>query len=509
MSRKITRRQFLKRSAAAAAAVAAAPSMRWIPGTNVSYAAGPGDAILVYFFLDGGNDGLNTVYPLSGTQRALYDEYRPTLGHPDTVAGLSKWNTGDSGLNLTDILSIGNDAAGDEYALHPVMTGLHDLYQQGKMAVVHGVHYAHPNHSHFRSTEIWETGDPVNALGAGWFARYLDYAGFGPTDVPGVILNSSVQPLFTPTNTSLFTFRRLSDLQFPASDQSDLKQDTFRAMYDESDDRDALAYPELVKLAQTGIATVDKMQEYYKPGSGSDDAHAGKVEKLLLNGDGSYNSRNDLVYDSPLNSGNNPLLNQFRLARDLRHVAATIRADVGARFFHVRLGGFDTHSSQEQGLFHSALMLAISEGMAALYNDLAGGASLPGGYTGYRTGPLADKVLLATFSEFGRTIRQNASSANSAGTDHAAASVHWVVGGQVVGGQYGVHPQLDDPRPNNHDDLKMTHDLRDFYGTIVARWLNVPLSELGPGPGKIMPATVEVDSDGNDYTAFTPIPFLA
>ena len=57
----ITRRQFLKRSALSAAALSVGPRFRWIPGTSVSYAAGPSDAIVVFVRQYGGNDGINTV----------------------------------------------------------------------------------------------------------------------------------------------------------------------------------------------------------------------------------------------------------------------------------------------------------------------------------------------------------------------------------------------------------------------------------------------------------------
>ena len=77
-----------------------------------------------------------------------------------------------------------------------------------------------------------------------------------------------------------------------------------------------------------------------------------------------------------------------------------------------------------------------------------------------------------------------------------------------MGGQYGAHPQLDDPRDDNSDDMRMLHDFRDFYGTTLERWLRVPASEIGPGPDKIFAATPEVDEDGKSYTAYTPIPFL-
>src|SRR5882724_4565340 len=81
----ITRRQFLKRGAASAAVMTTfGPHLRWLPGTGVSYASGPSDAIVVFVQLYGGNDGINTVYPVSGTQRTKYEEFRPTLKLPKT-----------------------------------------------------------------------------------------------------------------------------------------------------------------------------------------------------------------------------------------------------------------------------------------------------------------------------------------------------------------------------------------------------------------------------------------
>jgi hypothetical protein len=305
---------------------------------------------------------------------------------------------------------------------------------------------------------------------------------------------------------SLLSFRRLSELEFPAAGETQLKQDVVRALYEESAGASGSLYPELMKIGLTGAATLDKINEYYLPGDGV--ANAGQVEKLLLGANGRYSRDNPLVYDSPLNFESDPDLFGLRLARDLRHVAAVVRADVGARFFHVGIGGFDSHSSQERAFFHSFLLREVSESIAAFYADMNQAVSLPPGYSGFQSGNLASKVLILTFSEFGRTIRQNATNPNSAGTDHATSACQFVVGGAVVGGQYGDHPQFDDPGSENEDDLRMTNDFRDVFGTILSRWLNVSPSALGPGPGKILPATPEVDADGNSYTAFTPIGFL-
>jgi uncharacterized protein (DUF1501 family) len=500
----LTRRQFLKRSAASAAGAALAPHLRMLRGTNVAYAAGPGDAIVVFVQLFGGNDGLNTVYPLTGSQRSLYEEFRPTLKLPKTSGELTPWAS--EGFDVSSILSVGANDDGADYAFHPAMKALHDVYQQGKVAVVHGVHYPFPNHSHFRSEEIWYTADPRATGGPGWFGAYLNHAGFTATDVPGVILDGSVNPLFTPTTAGLFTFRRLSELEFPAEGEPALKQATVRALYDESSTAPGALYPELVKIGETGVATLDKINEYYLPGSGL--GNAGQVEALMLNEEGRYRPDNPLVYDSPLNFSTNPDLAGLRLARDLRHVAAVIRADVGARFFHVGIGGFDSHSSQEKGFFHSYLLREVSEAIAAFYGEMTQAVSLPGGYSGYLTGNLGNKVLIVSLSEFGRTMRQNAANAGTAGTDHATSACQLVVGDPVIGGQFGAHPQLDEPGSENDDDMRLTYDFRDFFGTVLARWLNVSEGDLGPGPGKILPATTEADGDGNSYTEFNPIEFI-
>ncbi|MFQ5478005.1 MAG: DUF1501 domain-containing protein [Candidatus Binatia bacterium] len=503
----ISRRQFLKRGAAAAATTALSPYLRVLPGTNVSYAAGPSDAIVVLVQLNGGNDGINTVYPLFGPQRTLYQGFRPTLMLPDTVGGLGSWSA--EGFDTSSgILDLGVNDDGTTYALHPVMGAMHALYQQGKLAIVNGVHYPFANHSHFRSEDIWYSLDPTGAGSGGWFGRYLDYAGFGATALPSVHMGSSINPMFVPAATSVFAFRKLSELAFPADGESTFKKAVVEGLYSESALRDSGLYPELVSMGGTGAATISSMEDYYLPGNGL--TKAGKVEALLLDANGKYRRNNPLVYSSPLNPEDNPeIAFGGGLARDLRHVAAAIRADVGARFFHVQTGGFDTHSGQEQGFFHSYLLKKVSESVAAFYNDMAQTAGLPPGYSGYRTQSLVDNVVVITFSEFGRTIRQNALDVSSAGTDHGTSAPQFVLGGNTLGGQFGVYPQLDNPGVRNEDDLRMTYDFRDFYGTILSRWLSVPEVDLGPGAGKLLPATSGADADGESYTAFNPIGFLA
>ncbi|MFN2426821.1 MAG: DUF1501 domain-containing protein [Candidatus Binatia bacterium] len=498
----LTRRQFLKRSATIAAGATVAPAMKWLPGTGVSYAAGPSDAIVVFVQLYGGNDGLNTVYPLTGTQRATYEEFRPTLQLPNTVGGLSGWaaegfDTGNG------VLSVGTDGAGNEYALHPAMKAMHDLYLDGDLAVIPGVHYPYADYSHFRSEVIYYTGDPNGAGGFGWMGKYLDLAGFSATEVPAVMLDNNYNPLFTPTGTSLFAFNRLSDLRFPAASRTVQRSDAFSQMYAESALSDSGLFPELVLMGNTGVAAVSKFEEYYR----STCELSGQVEGLLVDSEGCYAPSNSLVYSSPLNVETNPRLQNNGLADDLRHVAAVIRSNVGARFFHVGIGGFDSHSNQEQGYYHSYLLNRVSEAIGGFWGEMKqSGITLPGGYSGYDTGDLSPRVIIVTLSEFGRTSKQNAASAAAAGTDHGRAAPQFVIGSTVQAGMHGTYPMLNDPDLDN--DLRMAFDFRDLYGTILERWLNVPAADIGPGLGKLFAATPNPDWLGQSYTSYTPIPFL-
>lgn len=496
----LTRRQFLKRSATLAAGASLAPSMRWLPGTGVSYAGGPSDAIVVFVQMYGGNDGLNTVYPLNGSQRVKYDEYRPTLGLPSTVGGLAPYVT--EGFDSPYLLDLGQDATMTNYALHPSMKAMHDIALAGNLAVIPGVHYPHADYSHFRSEVIYYTGDPIGSSGLGWMGKYFDLNGFGPTDVPAVMLGGQYNPLFTPTGTSLFAFYTLRQLRFPAGSRTDDRAAAFRAMYQESGLSDPGAFPELVTIGNTGVASVDKFVEYYR--SGCD--QAGKVEALLLDADGCYDDRNDLIYDSPMNRTNNPFLQNNNLADDLRHVAAMIRSNVGARFFHVATGGFDSHSNQEQGFYHSHLLNSVSEAIGSFWAEMQQSVSLPPEYTGYLTGDQSQKVIIVTLSEFGRTNKQNATNPSAAGTDHGGSAPQFVIGSAVQGGIHGEYPTLDDPELD--DDMRMSFDFRDLHGTILERWLNVSAADIGPGPGKLFAATPDPDDLGQSYTSYTPIPFL-
>ena len=432
----ITRRQFLQSGAIAAAALTSPyPLLRAMLGPGTAEAAPP-DAILVIIQLEGGNDGLNMVVPIDDTvgaaQRTLYQNARPNLGIP--VANLL----------ATEIDA--DPVKGNRLALHPNMTALKTLYDAGKLAVVNGVGYPSQSLSHFRSEDIWFSANPTTGFTSGWFGRYLDSA-FTPSDLVAVDVNETLNPIFVSPDTNVLAIRRLSDFVLPDDPlYPDLaaKKAALDAMY--AVEADAL----VTSGAQLAIGT-------------SGDVLLSKIDDYAAIGTG-WSSHLDTITATS------------SLSRRLKQVASIIRYDAssppspaGARFFHVRLGGFDTHT--QQGALTGSqpnLLLRLSEAIKAFYDDMVDLG-------------VGGKVVMMTFSEFGRRVAENGSS-TTAGTDHGAASPLFVVGGPVVGGVYGRLPALDDLDSGN---LKFHTDFRQVYATVIDKWLatagaHVPLLPGAP-----------------------------
>jgi uncharacterized protein (DUF1501 family) len=144
------------------------------------------------------------------------------------------------------------------------------------------------------------------------------------------------------------------------------------------------------------------------------------------------------------------------LAQQLRTVAQLIRADFGIRIYFVELGGggiggFDNHANQRDN--HAALLREMSVSIGAFMDDL-------------KRENLISRVLLMTFSEFGRTLSEN----GRRGTDHGAAAPVFLVGGRVKGELYGKHPSLTDL---DQDALKFQIDYRNLYATVLQSWLGL------------------------------------
>src|SRR5581483_829313 len=266
--------------------------------------------------------------------------------------------------------SLGADPAkGNELALHPQLVEVKSRFDEGKLAVVNGVGYSNQSLSHFRSEDIWFGGlSSSQPFSTGWFGRWLD-SEYTSTDLVAVDVNETLNPLFTCTDCNVLAVTDLDEFALP-DDPNPLYQD-----------------PVAKKLA---------LQTAY--GYEADPLETSGVQ-LTIGTSGSVLLDKMDVYEA-VNLGPSNLQGlTYSLAKRLRQVSSILRYDTlnpgsatGARFFHVRIGGFDTHSNQ--GTRHPDLMDKLSRALDAFYQDTVDLG-------------ISSQVLTLTFSEFGRRVAEN------------------------------------------------------------------------------------------------------
>jgi uncharacterized protein (DUF1501 family) len=313
--------------------------------------------------------------------------------------------------------------------LHPSLKSLGDLYNQGKVAVMTGVGYPNPNRSHFHSMDIWQTGNPQVDISnrTGWLARYFDADGHLKSDpLSGVTVGSALPLALTAEDTPISVIGSLRSFGFQSAPGVDKQK------------------------------TMDALQALYAQGT----VAASPAEFVRNVGVNAYTSVKELKaaikdYDArSANAAKYPIQNG--LASGLQTVSKLVTGGLETKVFYLTIGGFDTHANQPNQ--HAQLLQQMSDALAAFYQDLAQQGR-------------ANDVTVMTFSEFGRRVHEN----GSAGTDHGAASVMFVLGGAVKGGVYGDYPSLEDL---DDGDLRFHTDYRSVYATLLEKWLGVPSSSV-------------------------------
>ena len=349
----------------------------------------PGNKVLVVLQLSGGNDGLNTVIPVHND---IYYRSRPRLGIEKTGAAL-----------ITD-----------EVGLHPALTGLKGLYDDGSLGILNSVGYPNPDRSHFRSMDIWQTAsDSKEFLQTGWLGRYLD--------------------------------ARCSGCEKPTQ---------------------ALEIDDVVSLALKGeqikgIALKDPRRLY-------EASHEGYIRELsaqhasLRSGGGErpvdylYKtmaetiSGADYIYDQSRLRPSSASYPNTELGKNLHTIASLIFSDINTQVYYLSLGSFDTHvnqAAQQQRLFKE-----LNDALGSFVSDL-------------KANHRFEDTLLLTFSEFGRRVAQNA----SGGTDHGTANNMFLVSGGLK--QKGLINGLPDLNDLSEGDLKYRVDFKDIYATVLNKWL--------------------------------------
>jgi uncharacterized protein (DUF1501 family) len=365
--------------------------------------AGQKDPVLVVLQLSGGNDYLNTVIPYNNP---LYRDNRPAVGIPDD-----------------QILPIDNN-----YGFHPAMAPMKKFWDEGKLAIMHGVGYANSPRSHFRSMDIWHTCEPDKVGTEGWLGRVARQ------------LDPNKENVVTTVSFGPSLFRALSVPGVPvACVAGPLERYGF--------------LPTIQEQAQR-LKVLDRFARMYSPMVGS-----GVMEYLGTTGLDSLKGA-DILKVAPQKYASTVQYPDTPIARKLRGIAPVHLADLGSRIFYCDHGSFDTHASQNPG--HGNLWTAVSQGLDAFMTDL-------------RQHDHADNVIVLLFSEFGRRVHDNGS-----GTDHGAAGPVFVLGEKVQGGHFGEYPSLK-AEDLVQGDLNPNMDFRGVYSTILERWLKLDAKPIVGG----------------------------
>ena len=320
----------------------------------------------------------------------------------------------------------------NQYGLNHSLSGIKGLWDKGKVAIVHGVGYPNPTFSHFESIRIWETGDPTRRQVDGWLGRTLatsyDTNGHpltgcacGATDVPGALRDLQAT-LTVIQNQKTFGFTGGTEVEAAVGALYKGTPGIYGALFDTA-----------IATANETVATLRTSNATYKP---------------MAN----YSDTVKLVYSS-----------KNQLSAALQLAAELIVTGTGVKLLHVTLGGFDTHYTELNR--HDDLMGYLDTAVSAFYQDLA-------------AHNMADKVLIATWSEFGRRPKENA----SGGTDHGAAAPLLLIGDPVKGGLYGQEPSLTNL--DQTGNMKYSVDFRSVYQEILS-------GHLGADAGKILGASYD------------------
>jgi uncharacterized protein (DUF1501 family) len=363
------------------------------------------DNVLVVLQLSGGNDALNTIVPYADPR---YLENRPVVR-----------------IDPEKVLPI-NDRIGFNPALEPIKA----LYDAGKVAIIQGIGYPHPNRSHFRSMDIWHTCEPDKVGTEGWLGRAIrdidpthDNVLTGVNFGRGLPRSLAVPGVPVASVGNLETYGVLTGIQ--GEDQRTEALGLFSNMYAPRLGRT------LVKeyISQTGV-----------------DALKGA----------------DILSTAPQKYASTVKYGGDTVAQYLRNIAQVYFAGLGTRIMYTTApqNSFDTHAS-ELGK-HTQLWQEVSNGVSAFCQDL-------------QEHHAGDNVVMLLFTEFGRRVHDNGS-----GTDHGSGGVAFVIGDAVKGGLYGEYPSLA-PEKLLEGDLHYNNDFRGTYATLLDRWLGLDAKPIVGG----------------------------
>ena len=397
----LTRRKFLQLSGAAT--VGAAAPLLTLEDIAAAAATRPlplGTPILIVVTLYGGNDGLNTVVPYTDP---IYFFSRPDISY-----------AADKVLKLDDQLG-----------LNPAMTGIKSLWDQKKVAIVRGVGYPKPDHSHFTSMAIWQSGAPVSRLQSGWLGRWVESQEVDP--MLAISLGSVLPPMLAGEKRSGSALP-LGGLVIPTGTFAKDCQKLSRVASTDN---------KLMAAAATSMRTLFSVSNTITP-----------ILKMPA----------PVADDLPTTNGGNAG-GDSNLAQQLDVVAKLIAAGSPTRVWSVSLGGFDTHANEANA--QAELLGTVSAALTRFASQM-------------KNTSRGKDIVTMVYSEFGRRVKGNASQ----GTDHGTAGPVFLIGDRVKGGFYGDQPSLS---KLINGDLAVTTDFRDIYAAVLEDVLKSPAEKTITG----------------------------
>lgn len=316
--------------------------------------------------------------------------------------------------------------------LNPALSGLKSLYDSGRVAIVQGVGYDNPTYSHFEALQVWEYADPQRRATDGWLGRLMAAQANASANA---LAACALGQASTPTElraqgaqVSVIDSIAGYDVQGGA-----VRQAAAPALYRRTPGLYGAIFDQALSTAEAGIGALRNASSYKPAVTYSDTATV-------------YGSKNSI-------SGS------------LQLTAQMIVTEPGVKVCHVVLGGFDTH--QQEDTRQTALLADVDKAVSAFMQDLDAHG-------------VADRVVLMTWSEFGRRVKEN----GSKGTDHGSAAPVFVVGKPVKGGLYGAAPSLTDLDNGN---LKHTTDFRSVYQAMIRDWLGADSESVLGGSYPTLP----------------------
>ncbi len=355
------------------------------------------EQVLVVIQLAGGNDFLNTIVPHGDP---LYADNRPVVGHHD----------------LSQIKPI-NDYIG----FRPNMDRMKGLYDEGKVAIIQGIGYEHPNRSHFRSMDIWHTCEPDKVATDGWIGLAIRE------------LDPKAENVLTGVNFGRGLPRAMAVPGVPVASVGDLESYGVLTDVDEDRRNDVLeAFSRMYSPVIGRSAVMD-----YLTSTGSD---ALKGADILKTAPGKYSSTIEYGEDT--------------VSRYMRNIGQVHLAGLGTRILYTTapFNSFDTHANEMPG--HTKLWENIDRAVGDFYDDL-------------KEHNATSDVAILLFTEFGRRVHDNGS-----GTDHGSGGGAFLIGDMIQGGLYGEYPALA-PEKLLEGDLHFNNDFRGLYSTILEQWMGL------------------------------------